>query len=305
MLGQIGIQLLLQIVLPAVLLADLFRKRPRNRLDWLLQAGVVGLTLLFAILVARWDWSSYYLRVLVPVLFLGTSVMAYRRTSSGPSHSTKPLWPGYVINSVLIAVLLWLNLSALRGLVNRETAVDLVFPLRGGVYYVGGGGTSRWLNNHSAFPPQDYALDIVKLNVLGNRALGVWPDDPGRYTVYGEEVHSPCSGTIAEVVDQLPDQRPPNRDGNHLAGNHVVVACQGVEVLLAHLMQDSVRVHHGQSVQAGEVVGRVGNSGNTTQPHLHIHAERGGPPGDILNGEGVPITFRGRFLVRNSLMIEP
>jgi murein DD-endopeptidase MepM/ murein hydrolase activator NlpD len=54
-------------------------------------------------------------------------------------------------------------------------------------------------------------------------------------------------------------------------------------------------------VQVGDMLGQVGNSGNTSQPHLHLHAERGGAADQILTGEGVPIEFEGRFLVRNSL----
>ena len=57
----------------------------------------------------------------------------------------------------------------------------------------------------------------------------------------------------------------------------------------------------GMRVNEGDVLGQVGNSGNTSQPHLHLHAERGGEPGEIFAGEGVPIELGGRFLVRNSL----
>jgi murein DD-endopeptidase MepM/ murein hydrolase activator NlpD len=57
----------------------------------------------------------------------------------------------------------------------------------------------------------------------------------------------------------------------------------------------------GTGVEEGDVLGQVGNSGTTSQPHLHLHAERGGTPNEILNGEGVPIELDGRFLVRNSL----
>jgi len=70
------------------------------------------------------------------------------------------------------------------------------------------------------------------------------------------------------------------------------------------MMQDSIKVREGDIVNKGEILGRFGNSGKTSQPHLHIHAERGGTPGEILNGSGVPITFNERFLVRNSLFIE-
>lgn len=201
----------------------------------------------------------------------------------------------------MIIVLLWLNASALRGYFYSEEAVELAYPLQGGTYYVGGGGSSRWINNHHAFPPQDYALDILRLNALGNRALGLWPTDLHAYAIYGDPIYSPCSGSVVRVVDGRPDQIPPERDTQNFAGNHVVIACKGVEVVLAHLMPDSITVNEGDPVNEGEAIGRVGNSGNTTQPHLHLHLERGGPPGRILVGQGVPITFRGRFPVRNSL----
>ena len=57
----------------------------------------------------------------------------------------------------------------------------------------------------------------------------------------------------------------------------------------------------GEIVTTGDPLGEVGNSGNTSEPHLHIHAERGGEPGVILDGNSVPITIEGRFLVRNSV----
>ncbi|MEK5272086.1 M23 family metallopeptidase [Aeribacillus sp. FSL K6-8394] len=53
-------------------------------------------------------------------------------------------------------------------------------------------------------------------------------------------------------------------------------------------------VNKGAKVQEGQQIGNVGNSGNTTEPHLHIHAER--------DGREVPIRFNGRFLVRNQLV---
>ena len=57
---------------------------------------------------------------------------------------------------------------------------------------------------------------------------------------------------------------------------------------------DSVVVAQGDKVTTGQILGKVGNSGNTSEPHLHIHAEK--------DGKGVPITFNDRFLVRNSLV---
>jgi murein DD-endopeptidase MepM/ murein hydrolase activator NlpD len=63
---------------------------------------------------------------------------------------------------------------------------------------------------------------------------------------------------------------------------------------MAHMQDGSIMVEAGMKVKAGQEIGAVGNSGNTTEPHLHIHAE--------LNGEGVPLRFSGRFLARNSVV---
>ncbi|MEZ7171746.1 M23 family metallopeptidase [Sporosarcina sp. OR05] len=63
---------------------------------------------------------------------------------------------------------------------------------------------------------------------------------------------------------------------------------------MAHMKEGSVAVAKGDTVTTGQLLGKVGNSGNTSEPHLHIHAE--------LDGKGVPLTFDGRFLVRNQLV---
>ena len=106
---------------------------------------------------------------------------------------------------------------------------------------------------------------------------------------------------VLVTVDGLEDLAPGSTDSQNLAGNHILIACEGVEVLLAHMKQGSVRVSAGQYVDVKTLLGEVGNSGNTSEPHLHIHAEQGGEAGVSLNGEAVPITIEGRFLVRGDV----
>jgi hypothetical protein len=302
MLFDVVTQYVLQLLLPALLIRDLLRKQYKSRLEWVIRSSIFGLVILFAFLTARWDWSSYYLRIIVPLLFLFASYMAFRRIEPSPSSgSVSVRWRTLLPSGLLFLILLGLNISVLQGYVHPSETVDLSYPLRGGGYYVGGGGTSRWLNNQSAFPPQNYALDIVRLNPLGNRALGIIPKDLSRYTIYGDRIYSPCSGVVAKAIDGYSDGEPPVTDRQNPAGNHLLIECRDVEVLLAHMMEGSVNVEEGDAVEEGEVVGRVGNSGNSSQPHLHIHVERGGTPGKILNGQGQPATFEGRFLVRNNL----
>lgn len=124
------------------------------------------------------------------------------------------------------------------------------------------------------------------------------PKDLTRYAIFGDTVYSLCGGRVMVAVDGFPDLAPPQRDPRNSAGNHVVLECKGVRILLAQLMRSSVLVGGGDLVKEGQPAGKVGNSGNTSEPRLHIHAGRG----DHRRGEGVPILFAGRFLVRNSVV---
>lgn len=297
MLQAIGLQLFL----PAALILMLWRSRPSNKLKWMTDTLVSFLAILLAFVGAHWDMTSYYLRILLFPLFALASLAAYRKIAAPKptgSHLHRVRENG--VNIALILLFGWMNVVLLSGRLSPGEAVNLAYPLRDGVYYVGGGGSNRWINNHNAFPPQDYALDIVRLNTWGRTNNGDSTDLAG-YAIFGDPIYSPCDGTVLTVENGRSDLIPPNKDSIHLAGNHVLLACHNVEILLAHMKQGSVVVAAGDSVKTGEVIGAVGNSGNTSQPHLHIHAERGGVAGRILNGQGVPITFNNRFLVRNSL----
>ena len=85
-----------------------------------------------------------------------------------------------------------------------------------------------------------------------------------------------------------------------LAGNHVMIETRdGPVVAVCHLQRGSVQVQLGQSVRVGETLGRCGNSGNSTEPHVHLQAiDRL----DVLHASAVPITFGG--LPRNGEIID-
>jgi hypothetical protein len=147
---------------------------------------------------------------------------------------------------------------------------------------------------------QSYGVDLVKTDTLGLRAGGLLPTDPARYAIYADRVHAPCSGVVVQAQDGFPDMAPPQPDRTRMAGNHVLLNCDGVHVLLAHLRAGSVRVRSLESIASGSVVGLVGNSGNSNEPHLHIHAQRPAQRMDEpLSGDPLPIRFAGRYLVRN------
>lgn len=186
----------------------------------------------------------------------------------------------------------------------EEETVDLDPPLRGGVFRIIHGGGSLLLNPHrktlaekrlAAFRGQAYALDIDRVDALGRRAAGLRPQDPRAYFIFGHPVFAPCDGTVIAVEAGLPDLAPPRIDRDHPAGNFVRLDCGGFEVLLAHLAQASPKVVAGQQVAAGDLLGRVGNSGMSLEPHLHLHAERGGDAGP----RPLAVRIGGRLLVRN------
>ena len=186
----------------------------------------------------------------------------------------------------------------------RAASLELFFPLNGRVYCVAQGGNFKVLNHHRMSKSQKYALDIVQLNSFGMRAAGIYPQRLQQYKIFGDAVCSPCAGTVTLAVNDRPDLPIGEMDRTHIAGNHVVIRCDDSEVYvgLAHLMQGSVLVKAGDRVGVGQALARVGNSGNTSEPHLHIHAKRGGRPDSILDGDGVPMRFGGKWLIRNSVI---
>lgn len=301
----VTVVLLVHLVIPTAFLWLLWRSRLQTKSEWLLRTLMVGALIIYLFLAGQWAWLSYYLRYGFLAGWIVASWLTYRRIRDAPWLRRPPLprTARLLLEGAALAMFGGFFLPlALRGYRHAEPPMALVFPLRDGTYYVGNGGTTEVLNPHVRVPSQRYALDIVQLNAFGSRARGLYPTDLQRYVIYGRTVHAPCSGTVARVVDGLPDLTPPGRDRQNPAGNFVAIACGSATVLLAHLRPGSVRVRVGDRVTVGEPVGRVGNSGNTTEPHLHIHAVRGRPTDPVRAGESVPLAFDGRLLVRNSLV---
>lgn len=289
------------LILPSYLIVSLWKEREMSQFKWLLKLLYSGMFLLYVFVAGRWDWTSYYLRYVFPVLFVAAAIASYRETKAQPffAENGRGRWRHNLGALVSLVVFMGFFAWAARGYFYSDTPVRLAFPLEEGWYYVGQGGNSTSVNYHNSNSAQQYALDVAELNALGVRARGIYPTTLERYVIFGRMVRSPCDGTVATVVDGLPDQIPPAADRQTPAGNHVVIACKGVNVLLAHLHAGSIVVASGDAVTSGQRLGRVGNSGNTSEPHLHIHAVRAGS-GDVLKGDGVPILFDGTFAVRNT-----
>jgi hypothetical protein len=142
-----------------------------------------------------------------------------------------------------------------------------------------------------AWDAQRFAIDFVRIGANGN----TFHDDRSRnenFWAFGQPVHAVADGEVTEVVDEYPDNKPgttPPKTIENLAGNRVILRIgDGEFVLFAHLQQHGIRVRLHQKVKRGEVIASVGNSGNTTGPHLHFQLmDRHSP----LASEGIPFVF--------------
>jgi hypothetical protein len=174
-------------------------------------------------------------------------------------------------------------------------------PLRGGTFYVRSGGANFIVNQHARDPAVAYAMDITKTNAAGFGAAGLFPSEVDAYVIFGAEIVAPCAGDVISVSNDVPNRAPLDPDGTDKeGGNHVTLFCQGHSVHLAHMDTGSVLVSIGDQVTVGQALGRVGNSGNSLEPHLHIGAAAGRhprfrDPSDPV--ESTPILIDGRFLM--------
>ncbi len=284
--------------IPLVYSLRLLRLDEASLAAWALAAAEAAVIVALVLLLGRWDMAGYYTRIVLLLAFLAALVWSLVR------HLARPRWlgPDTLRNrwpSLLSLLLFGGALAyAIAGIVPSDRSRALAFPLADGRFMVGQGGGNFLLNRHAGHEAQRYAVDITALNAFGLRASGLLPDDLDSYAIFGAAVVSPCDGRIVDTRDGLPDLTPPQRDRDHPSGNRVVVDCGGFDVEMAHLRKGSVAVATGDEVAIGDRIGAVGNSGNTTEPHLHIHAI------DRRTGTGLPLTFDGRTPVRNSLFVE-
>lgn len=295
---------LFQFVIPLFLLSVLAFGRQPSRLRWLLNAVAFGLVIGFMYLSSRWDIVSLYYRMSLPFLYLLACFIGYRSIRAPKKMPGRiQVMFAYGLTGVMLVLMIGLNVRVLMGYQFPEGASDLASPLRNGKFVVLSGGTSPFINAHAKIRPQQYALDILGLTSAGRHinSLG-GSTNLNDYPIFGAVVYSPCNGSVLAIENGLIDLIPPATDTTNPAGNYVLLACDGFEVLLAHMQEGSVKVGAGDAVNVNTRLGLVGNSGNTSEPHLHIHAERGGEPATILNGDSVPITIDGRFLVRGDVI---
>lgn len=145
-----------------------------------------------------------------------------------------------------------------------------------------------------AYIAQRFAIDFVRVAADGRLFSGP-VDQLVSYPFFGVRVYAAADGTVVEAADGLAEQIPGGKlvgiTVDTLPGNHIVVDMgNGNFALYAHIKTGTVAVKVGDHVKAGDVIGHLGNSGNTSAPHLHFHVMDGPSP---LASNGLPFEIEG------------
>jgi Peptidase family M23 len=203
-----------------------------------------------------------------------------------------------------------------------DDAVVVDFPLRGewNAFHT---PAARIPSHGTDILAQRYAFDLIRFDRRHGRPyhpagglrtllLGV----PTRETFgWGEPIHAVLDGVVVAAKDGMPERshlhpvrelalvtktavtfRPTEEGWQRIVGNHVIVRSDGIHAAFAHLTTGSVAVEIGQTVRVGDVLGRVGHTGNSTAPHLHFQLMDGPDP---LTARGVPCAFRAYEVQRD------
>ena len=292
--------LIVHVLMPIWFIALLKILAPQDTATWFLVLISAATYVAYISIAGWWSWFGIYLQRALTVIMIAAAFITrpqFRAVNDSPQTAELRL--------LSLALAIWFLFLTVRALLGRRagrTALNLTFPLKEGKYLIAQGGASRVVNAHARNASQRYAVDIVKVGSMGARAQGLYPIALKKYEIFGEQLVSPCDGVVVAARDDLPDLFPSEVDPENPFGNHVAIQCEDATVYLAHLLKGSVTVETGQKVRAGKILGRVGNSGNTTEPHLHVHAETGTYTGELSGQPAMRIRFGKRFLVRNDVV---
>jgi Peptidase family M23 len=255
-------------------------------------AASLFLTSLSVLMFLMWPWSvvgnrARYAMYLGLALLVAHGIVASLLASRAGRHL--PARGGWIASAFLGLI----SLPCLLGVGHillapfPEDRVLIAFPLEGD-WAVGQGGPSVLTNDHVRYADTRYALDLIKVGPDGKcfKAEGRRLQD---HLSWGQPVRAPLPGTVMAAVETYPDNEVGRVSRGDTRGNHVLIRSAADEIiLLAHLGRGSVVVDVGDSVQEGQLIAEVGNSGNTSAPHLHIDATRPAQDGPV----SVPMVFK-------------
>lgn len=185
--------------------------------------------------------------------------------------------------------------------VEKIPVVVISAPLVGEDWVAGNGPSNTSVHRRSLIPinghayiAQRFAIDWVQAYPDGKMYKGD-PSDNKNYRAYGAEIHAVADGVVTQVGDGIPQNTPGAKSLavpitlETVGGNHVIMEIgNGLFAFYAHMQPGSLRVKVGDKVRRGQVLGLLGNTGNSSEPHLHFQICSANSE---LGSEGLPYAF--------------
>ena len=202
----------------------------------------------------------------------------------------RPLWNWWRLAGVAIISLLAISPFVFRvypsSYDDRPSEIHFRVPMDGAIY-VSSGGTTPDKNHHVDSPAERWAYDLLVIkDGEGPRDDGVELED---HYSYGKPVLAPVDGVVQATYIGALDMPVHMLGGTPECGNHInIEVAKNQFLFLCHLKPGSILVKMGDRITQGQIIARIGNSGNTSGPHLHIHLQN---TPDIFEGEGIPLYF--------------
>lgn len=199
-------------------------------------------------------------------------------------------------------------------------AVHLRYPFTG-LWLVQNSPADRVPSHGTTLLASSYAIDFVQVDEQGRSApvtARTWlgTEEPTSFFGFGAPILAPCAGTVIAADDSMPDHRARRglasvgyaltqrqrlaQGWQALAGNHVMIQTGAAVVALCHLKQGSLEVGVGDHVVLGDPMAACGNSGNSTEPHVHVQAIDRLP---IERAQAIEMNFNGH-LPRNGEIVQ-
>lgn len=247
-----------------------------------------------AIALPLWTWGPPILAAFAIVLLAGALVSAWR---------SRQIWMWRRVRALAAIAVLVASIGMYRTFPSEHDSspsdVLMQLPFDGPLTIAWGGAAAR-VNYHVRSPAERWAFDLlVTIDGRSHSGSGHAVTD---YHAYNRPVRAPADGRVAGVHDGEPDATPGEPEPSRRGGNQIVLeVAPGEYLFLLHLKAGSIRVAAGQQVRRGEILARVGNSGNSTEPHLHLHLQ---DTPSIERGQAIPFYFGDYVDLRTGATID-
>jgi len=172
----------------------------------------------------------------------------------------------------------------------------LSLPFKG-KWLVAWGGDTEDLNQHHEVANQRFAFDFLGIGDNGETRRNEARVNED-YFAFGREILAPADGTITDVITGVRDNVPGSMNPYSALGNAVFIQHGEYEIsVLAHLKFGSIKVKVGDVVKTGQMIGLCGNSGNSSEPHLHYHLQN---TPIIQDGTGIKCYFQKLNVIKDN-----